>query len=320
MALRVTRAEGLATVQDLGRFGYQRFGVSPSGAMDWYALCAANLLAGNARGAAALEAGLAGLTLTATGASLIALAGAGFELKLQGRPRPFWMALFVQAGWTIEITRTSDGGWAYLAAAGGIETPPLLRSRATYLRGQMGGHVGRKLQPGDVLPTGPTQRHLQALAGRRIPQGRRLAYTGTPTVEVILGPQAEAFTEEGLNTFLASEYAVSLTSDRMGYRLEGPPVAHRAGADIVSDGLATGAVQVPADGQPLVMMSDRPTTGGYAKIATVVTADLPRLAQAAPGSGRVRFQPTTVEAAQARYRQMMNSLLSSVEVPDEWEM
>ena len=316
MALEVLRAGGLATAQDLGRFGYQRFGVSPSGAMDGYALCAANLLVKNSLQTAGLEIGLAGLALAATDAGLMAVTGAGCELRLQGRPRPLWTALFVQAGWTIELARTDGGCWAYLAVAGGVQTPLMLDSRATYLRGRFGGHEGRALQAGDILPTGAASPPASALAGRRISPAQRPAYSDTPTVDIILGPQTEAFTAEGLHTFLSSEYAVSAASDRMGYRLEGAPITHRAGADIVSDGLVTGAVQIPANGQPLVMMSDRPTTGGYPKIAAVISADLPLLAQSAPGTGRVRFRATTVETAQARYRQLMNSLQNSVEEPE----
>lgn len=316
MALEVLQSGGLATVQDLGRFGYQRYGVSPSGAMDWYALGAANLLVKNPSEAAGLEVGLASLALTATDACLIAVTGAGFELRLQGQLRPLWTALFVQAGWTIELDKTGGGCWAYLAVAGGIQTPPLLGSRATYWRGKFGGHEGRALQAGDTLSIGATSQAGVTLAGRRIPPARRPLYGDRPTVDVILGPQAQAFTAEGLHTFLSSEYTVSATSDRMGYRLEGAPIAHVAGADIVSDGLVAGAVQIPADGQPLVMMSDRPTTGGYPKIAAVVSADLPLLTQAAPCVGRVHFREATIEAAQARYRQMMNTLQNSVEEPD----
>jgi allophanate hydrolase subunit 2 len=137
-------------------------------------------------------------------------------------------------------------------------------------------------------------------------------YDDAPTVDVILGPQDDHFTEQGIITFLSSEYAVGATSDRMGYRLEGPVIAHKASADIVSDGIVLGTVQVPADGQPIVMMADRQTTGGYAKIATVVSADIPLLAQCLPGSSRVRFRATTVEAAQARYRALLTALRSGL--------
>lgn len=312
MALEVTQAGGLASVQDLGRFGGQRFGLGPAGAMDAFALRAANLLVGNAPGAAAVEVGLAGLTLAARDAAVVALTGMGFALRVQGRELPPWMAVWVRPGWSVEVTRTQGGAWAYLAIAGGVETPLVLGSRATHLRAGLGGLEGRALHAGDLLPTnGPLT--WPGAAGQHIPPDRRPDYSPTPTIAVVLGPQADLFTAEGVQTFLSSEYRVSAVSDRMGYRLEGPPIAHRGSADILSDGLTAGSVQVPAGGQPLVMMSERPTTGGYPKIATVISADLPRLAQVPPGAGRVRFCAVTVEEAQARWRQMMAALADAVQ-------
>ena len=315
MSLRVIDPGPLATVQDAGRFGYQQFGVPVSGAMDGYALRAANALVGNAPDAAGLEITIEGPTLGASDSHLIAVTGLGFDLRVHERAMPLWTAIFVRRGWEIQLFSRQRGGWCYLAIAGGIQTPPVLGSRATYLRGGVGG---RALQAGDVLPVGPPARPPLELAGRYLPEEKRPAYDERLTVEVIPGPQADRFTEEGRETFLSSEYKISLSSDRMGYRLEGPPVAHSAGADIISDGLAAGSVQVPASGQPIVMMSDRPTTGGYPKIATVVSADLPLLAQSPPGTGRLRFRETTVEAAQARWRDMMNGLRASIdELEDE---
>ena len=157
-----------------------------------------------------------------------------------------------------------------------------------------------------------------ALAGRRLPAHKRPAYSVAPLIEVILGPQQEYFCAEGINAFLSSEYLVSAVSDRMGYRLQGAAIAHSRGADIVTDGLVVGAVQVPSSGQPIVMMRERPTSGGYTKIAVVVSADLPLLAQCMPGGdARIRFAPTTVEAAQARYRQMLQRLAEIENAEDE---
>lgn len=315
--LRVIDPGPFTTVQDAGRFGYQQFGVPVSGAMDGYALRAANALVGNAPDAAGLEIGIAGPTLEASDSYLIAVTGVGFDLRVHERAMPLWTAIFVRQSWEIQLFSRQRGGWCYLAIGGGIQTPPVLGSRATYLRGGFGGVEGRTLRAGDALPVGPPARPPLELAGRHIPEEKRPAYDERLTVEVILGPQADRFTEEGRQTFLSSEYKISLSSDRMGYRLEGPPVAHSAGADIISDGLATGSIQVPASGQPIVMMADRPTTGGYPKIATVVSADLPVLAQCPPGAGRARFRETTVEAAQARWRAMMNGLKASIDEPDE---
>ena len=319
MALKVIQTQGGSTAQDLGRPGYQRYGVPPSGAMDWFAHRAANILVGNPAQAAAVEAGLADHTYQLTEAGLIAVTGAGFDLRVQGRPLPLWTALFMQAGWTIELRKISSGSWAYLAVAGGLETTPVLGSRSAYLRGGFEGLAGRPLQTGDVLPTGPAPRSPLTLAGRTIRAAQRPAYSQSPTLDVILGPQAEAFAAEGIETFLSAPYSVSAVSDRMGYRLEGPAIAHQGGADIISDGLALGSIQVPASGQPLVMMSDRPTTGGYPKIATLATADMPALAQCQPGASQVRFRAVAVQAAQARYRQLMYTLNTSVQMPEpDW--
>jgi len=316
MALKSLRTQGGTTVQDLGRLGYQRYGVSPSGAMDWFALRAANRLVGNGAEAAGVEAGLTDQTYALTDASLIAVTGSGFDLYVDGRPRPLWTALFVRAGWRIDLRKTTGGGWAYLAVAGGLQTPTVLGSRATYHRGGFGGHAGRMLQPGDVLPTSRAPKSPLALAGSCLPPAQRPPYSQNPALDVILGPQDGAFTPEGIQTFLSAKYLLSVVSDRMGYRLEGDRITHRASADIISDGLTLGSVQVPASGQPLVMMSDRPTTGGYPKIAVLATADVPLLAQCTPGSSRVRFRATTVEAARVRYRRLIQALDSGVEMPE----
>jgi antagonist of KipI len=319
VALKILQTQGGATVQDLGRPGYQRYGVSPSGAMDWYAHRAANALVGNPVEAAGVEIGLADQTYTLTEAGLVAVTGTGFEVYVQGQARPLWTALFVQAHWSVELRKTPGGGWAYLAVAGGLQTPPILGSRATFQRGHFGGLAGRALQSGDELPVGPSPKTALAHAGGKLLPAQRLAYSQNPCLDVILGPQAEAFAEAGIQTFLSASYTVSTVSDRMGYRLEGERIAHQAGADIISDGLALGAIQVPASGQPLVMMCDRPTTGGYPKIATLATADLPVLAQCTPGVSQVRFRATTVAAAQARYRQLVHTLNTGVALPDpDW--
>jgi antagonist of KipI len=308
VTLEVIKPGLLTTVQDLGRRGYERFGVPVAGAMDGYALRGANGLVGNPWDAAGLEVTLIGPQLRATDNCLIAVTGGDLGLRVAGRKMPPWTALYVRRGWTVSFDGRGSGCRAYLAIAGGIAVPPVMGSRATYLRGGFGGYQGRALRAGDVLPVGEPACSLVDRAGWQLPEGVRPRYSDAPTVEVILGPQDDHFTEEGVATFLSSEYAVGTTSDRMGYRLQGPTVAHKASADVVSDGIVLGAVQVPADGRPIVMMADRQTTGGYTKIAVVVSADIPLLAQCLPGSSRVRFQATTVEAAQARYRDLLAAL------------
>lgn len=319
MALEVVAPGFLTTVQDLGRLGYEGFGVPVAGAMDGYALRAANSLVCNPWEAAALEITAAGPTLRATEVCLIAVTGGGLGLRINGIKLPLWMAAIVRRGATISFEGQPGGCRAYLAVAGGFELPQVMGSRATYLRGGFGGYQGRALRAGDTLEVGRTDCDLFGRAGEKWPESLRPPYADTPTVEVILGPQDDHFTEEGIRAFLTGEYHVDSRSDRMGYRLHGPIIAHKSAADIVSDGMVLGAVQVPADGQPIVMMADRQTTGGYPKIATVVSVDIPLLAQCVPGASSVRFRPTTVEAAQARYRTMLNALQRPHQAISPWD-
>jgi antagonist of KipI len=180
----------------------------------------------------------------------------------------------------------------------------VMGSRATYLRGE----IGRALRAGDFLPLAPVDWPLAERAARHLPVDRLPPYSAHPTVEVILGPQAEALTRESQRAFFGGAYRLTPTADRMGYRLQGATLVHRGAADIVSDGVVLGAVQVPAHGQPIVMMADRQTTGGYPKLATVVSADIPLLAQCLPGQSTIRFRETDVEQAQRRYRRMVRGL------------
>lgn len=308
MALEVLEPGLLTTVQDLGRYGYERYGVPVSGAMDQFALRAANLLVGNPPHAAALEITLAGPTLRATDKCLIAVTGADLSLRVNDWEMPPWMAIFVRQGWTITFGDRKSGCRAYLAVAGGIDVMPIMGSRSTYLSGGFGGVEGRALRQGDVIPVGVVPFHLPERAGRSFPSNLVPDYSDAPEIHVVLGPQDDYFTDEGMATFLSSEYQVGPTSDRMGYRLQGPEIAHKGRADIISDGIPLGAVQVPADRQPIVMMADRQTTGGYPKIATVISADVPLLAQCLPGQSTVRFEAIGVEEAQSRYRRMMKAL------------
>ena len=306
--LEVLRPGLSTTVQDLGRRGYERFGVTAAGAMDPFALIVANALVRNSTAAAGLEITGAGLALKATADCLIAVAGADLGLSVNGQPIPCWLSAFVRRGWPVQFSGRRSGCRAYLAVAGGISVPLVMGSLSTYLRGGFGGLGGRALQPGDFLPVGPTQADLATLAGRRFPVQHLPAYGDHPTLQVILGPQDDAFTAEGLRSLLDGQFLVTTTADRMGYRLQGSEIAHRDSADIVSDGIVMGALQVPSDRQPIVMMADRQTTGGYAKLVTVVSADLPLLAQCTPGLSAVRFRETSVGEAQLRYRRMQTCI------------
>lgn len=313
MSLEILEVNGLATLQDAGRTGWRKFGVPASGAMDPFAFRAANLLAGNDPHCAAVEIGLGGIALRALHDCVVSVAGVGFALSIYIWDFPLWSSYYARSGWTIRLNKLDSGVWAYLAISGGVQTPLVLGSSSTYLRGAFGGLDGRRLQAGDVLRSGIPSRPLNELAARTLPESARPAYSDHPTMDVVMGPQEKYFTDDSTATFMSQAYEVSPNSDRMGYRLEGPALVHRDKVELVSEGMTMGTIQVPANGQPIVMMADSPTTGGYPKIGTVVRADLPLLAQCAPGKGRIRFRRTTVAQAQEKARRLMGRLEGSIE-------
>jgi antagonist of KipI len=310
--LEVIESSGLATIQDLGRSGWQRFGVPLSGPMDAFAFQAANLLVGNSLDAATIEIGGGEIELRTNQDCVIAAAGAGYSLSIFTWEFQLWDSCFVRAGWTVRLKKKDSGMWAYLAVAGGFDIAPILDSRSTYLRGHLGGMDGHLLQSGDQLKIGMPKYSLLELSAQTLVEDVRPAYADSPIVEVILGPQSDRFIYKDVETFLSSAYQVSTTSDRMGYRLEGVPLMYSQSADLISEGMNIGSIQVPADGQPIVMMADCATTGGYPKIASVIRADLPLVAQCTPGKDSVRFRETTVEAAQQKYRAMVEKMRSGI--------
>jgi antagonist of KipI len=277
-AFEVLKPGVLATIQDLGRGGFQKQGVGTAGAMDAFALQAANLLVGNARGEAGLEVGLGGLRLRSLDDQIAALTGAGFAA---------WKSVRVRKGEELDFKPAERGVWSYLAVAGGFEAERVMGSRSTDLRAR----IGKPLAKGDVLLSGPSRpaaRDGRALVASALPD-----YPEAVTVRVVPGP--EEFPEDVLGAFLSEPFEVTAQSNRMGYRLRGP--ALRSSGDLLSEGVAWGTVQVPQDGQPIVLMADRQTTGGYARIATVISADLAALAQSRPGS-KVSFRSVPIEEAQ----------------------
>jgi len=308
MSLEVIDVSGLATIQDSGRAGWRRFGVPVSGPMDAFAFRAANALAGNTPNEAVIEIGLSDITFRALHDCVIAVAGVGYALSIYIWDFPLWSSYYVRAGWTIRLNKLDSGMWAYLAISGGFQTQPTLDSRSTYLRGHFGGRDGRQLQVGDILRSGTPSRSLNGLAARTLRAEALPGYSDNPIVDVIMGPQEKYFTDESIATFISHEYFVSATSDRMGYRLEGAALEHRSKAELISEGMTMGAIQIPSNGQPIVMMADCPTTGGYPKIGTVASADLPLFAQCVPNKSKIRFRETTVTKAQKKYRALMNGL------------
>ncbi len=287
----------LATVQDLGRFGYQRFGVSPAGAMDAVALRVANLLVGNPPDAAAIEFTLGGGTWRVEAESCrLAVAGGAFPLGIDGRPATAWRSHTLARGARIGIAGAPDAARGYLAVAGGFALEPVLGSLSTHLRSGIGG---RAIRAGDALPLALAQ----APAGNDLALDRADLPARRQPIRVILGPQDDYFEPAAIETFLAGDYTLTHESDRMGYRLAGPPIEHRLGADIVSDGIVTGSIQVPGSRRPILLLADRQTAGGYPKIATVIGADLSAAGQLRPGDG-IRFAAVTLAVAlEARRKQ-----------------
>lgn len=293
-AVKVISPGALTTVQDAGRFGFLQSGISVSGVMDSYSHRAANLLVDNPQEEAVLEVTLMGPVLEFQCSTRIAVTGAMMQPKLNDQPVPMWQTIPVREGDRLSFSGIQGGCRAYIAFAGGLDVPVIMGSKSTNLKAQMGGFEGRMLKRDDVVPLkAPSgEAKLWAASEEWIPK-----FPTQITLRAVLGPQEDLFTEEGIASFLNTEYLVTPANDRMGYRLEGEEITHKAGADIVSDGIVMGAVQVPSSGQPIILMADRQTTGGYTKIATVVTADLPLLAQAQAGT-KIRFERVSVEEAQ----------------------
>lgn len=266
--------------------------------MDGVALRMANRLLDNDEGAAGLECTFLGPKLRFLNDTLIAITGGDLAPLLNNRPLAMWEAVQIRKGDILSWRGMRTGCRAYLSVAGGIDVPMVLGSRSTYLRSAWGGLEGRALRTGDVLRSTPvSSEKLEQLIGRRIPGELIPEYKSFAEIRVILGPQADHFPEESIATFFGSEYTVTLEADRMGYRLEGPEIKHKSEADIVSDGIPLGAVQVPGNCQPIVLMVDRQVTGGYAKIATVITPDIHKLGQMKPGD-RMRFREVSLSEGQ----------------------
>jgi KipI family sensor histidine kinase inhibitor len=297
-AFEILRAGLLTTVQDRGRPGCQKFGVTASGAMDEVALRVGNILVGNSQGAAGLEISFVGPQIRILADVVLALTGAEMEADLDGQPVPWYQAFPARAGQLLDIRHCRRGMRGYLAVGGGLEVPVRLGSRSTSLAAGFGGLEGRPLRDGDLLKVGPVVGLPARGAGRGAPRSWLPSFEVPQTIRVVFGPQAEAFSEAGRHTFLASVYEVSPSSDRMGCRLEGPAIEHVGAADIISDWIPPGGIQVPGNGKPIVLLADRQTTGGYTKIATVIGPDLPKLAQLRPGDA-LRFTAVSVQEAQA---------------------
>lgn len=304
--IRVGRAGLLTTVQDLGRRGMQQHGVSRGGAMDTVAHRVANLLVGNDEGAAALECTLLGPALEFVDESVVALAGGDLGATLDGRAVPLWSPFIAPPGSVLSFSGPRTGCRAYVAVAGGIDVPPVLGSRATDLIASIGGHEGRALAAGDELSTGAhgadLRDRLRAAPDQAPRAGRSLipAYSAAPVVRIIRGPEHDRFSAASRELLVSGEFEVTPQSNRMGLRLTGPSLSLAGLYDLHSSPVTMGTVQVPPSGEPIVLMADHQTIGGYPRIAAVITVDQPLLAQAAPGA-RVRFREVSLADAQTLY-------------------
>ena len=295
-ALDVVAPGPHTTIQDRGRIGYQNVGLPTSGPLDRISLNLANALVGNEPGAPALEMLLQGPTLKVAAESVrVALVGCSASIQVRsGTPRtiPAGQSVRLMRDEVFRIGTLGDSVCAYLAIEGGPDVPAVLGSASTFTRGAIGGFRGRRLQQGDSVPlrlASVDDRGERALAGP-------LDLAIDQPIRVVLGPQTDYFTPAAVQTFLSSDYTVSPQADRMGYRLAGPTLAHVAGYDIVSDGIVSGAIQVPGSGLPIILLVDNQTTGGYPKIATVVSADIPVVGRRKPGR-TIRFVAIEVEEA-----------------------
>ena len=299
MSLRILRPAPLATVQDLGRFGFQALGIPTAGAADSFALRLGNRLLGNPDGAAAMEYWVMGPEVEATDSPvrLALTAGGGVRIRADGSRETLspWRTLTLIPGERLALGPTLGGAVACLCVAGGIDVPPVMGSRSTYVRAALGGLEGRVLRKDDVLP-------LAAAAAVPAPDValREAPVDGEGPIRVLLGPQDDRFSDEGIGRLFSETFRISPQSDRMGKRLLGTPLtfAPGKGADITSDAMVHGAIQVPGSGEPIIMMPDRATVGGYAKIGAVISADFPRFARLKPGA-EIRFARVDDAAAVA---------------------
>ena len=297
----------LTTIQDLGRFGFSQFGVPPSGALDTFSFRASNLLVGNGEEEACLETTLMGLKLMVLKEVVISITGGDLCPTLNGEPLAMWRTHLLVEGDVIRFKKVRTGCRAYLAVSGGFVVPKIMGSSSTYLSGKFGGVEGRKLNRGDILYSFDRSPSLNKL-GLQFPVDWIFFPEKEISLRVIPGPQDRHFTQGGFQTFSSSPYHVTPQCDRMGVRLGGPRIERRPDVEesIISEGLIAGAIQVPGDGKPIIILTEL-VTGGYTKIATIISTDLPRVAQLKPGD-HVRFIPISLEEAHNLLREQEERL------------
>ena len=294
-SLEVIDGGFFTTVQDIGRYGYQGYGVPVSGALDQFALRAGNILVGNPEGSAGLEITLIGPTIKFSFDTVVCVTGGNLGQLLNGEMFPLWEPVHVGKGSVISFSGQVEGVRAYLSVWPGLNVPVVLGSRSTYVGAGIGGLDGRAIVEGDSIPVSENISFPPSI-GRRLSPNDLPSYRNQAKLRAIIGPQSDSFTEHGVSTFFSSSYEVTPYCNRMGYRLNGPIIQHKNGPDIISDGNPSGAIQVSGEGLPIILLADRGTTGGYTKIATVISVDLSLIAQAQAGD-TLSFSSITVPEA-----------------------
>jgi antagonist of KipI len=310
--IKVAKPGLLSTVQDLGRYGFQKYGVIVSGSMDPIAHRISNWLVGNAENESVLEMTLTGPALEFKENCLISICGGDLSPSIGGQPVPLWRSVLVKKGSTLKFGGCKSGARGYLAIAGGIDVPRVMNSRSTYLRAEIGGFDGRSLKEGDTLESGVLQEDSKEMVEYLTPYLEDKPFTEIDwsissefisihqtekAVRVIEGPEYDLFKEESRQAFFGNPFKISPQSDRMGYRLEGPQLALKQDSNMISEAVSFGTIQVPSDGNPIILLADRQTTGGYPRIGQVASVDLSLIAQTKPGE-EISFTAVTLEEAQ----------------------
>lgn len=299
--IKVLKPGLLTTIQDLGRLAYQKYGIPTSGAMDPLSLRIANILVGNKEDAGAIEVTLIGPKLKFIESGVIAITGANLSPTINNKPIPLWSTIKVDKNDILKFGESINGCRSYIAVNGGIDVPEIMGSKSTFIRGGYGGLKGRRIQKGDVVVREAKNNKPEVLCHRKLSPKVTPNFEKNKRVRVILGPQVDSFTKEAINNLLSGSYTIMKDSDRMGYRLEGPSLEHVSGADIISDYITAGSIQVPGNKQPIILMADCQVTGGYTKIGTVIGVDIPLIAQKKPGE-QISFEKIEINEAQSLWK------------------
>ncbi|KWW21215.1 KipI antagonist [Peribacillus simplex] len=329
MSLRIIKPGLLTSIQDLGRKGFQQHGVIVSGAMDRYSLRIANMLVGNHEGEAAMEITLMGPTIKMEKNCLISITGANLTPTIDNHDAPMWRPIYVKEGSILRFEGCKSGCRTYLAVGGGYEVPKVMGSKSTYLRAGIGGYLGRALKAGDVLACN----ELQTIMGRRelkesffspkwYVNEKEFIPARNPLIRFIAGSQYEQFIHSSKQRFEEHSFKVSNQSDRMGYRISGPALEWQNQEELLSEAVTNGSIQVPPDGNPIILLADSQTTGGYPKIAQVITADLSMISQVKPGES-IQFSRVNLREAELLYLQKereMKELQTSISLAlNKWQ-